>query len=321
MKKDPSTAALPADATLARGLARLLEVERVSVLDRQLCTYASTFPCEVVTCLCDGDRETRLHCKYTLWNGRELEWHRGVTFEAEVYRQVVNRCGLPAPFCFGILRDEETESSCLVLAHLNGSVRVSKAGSGAMMEAARWIGEFHARHESRAGAEGASLPELDREHLVQWAGRVVAHTAALHDEFPLLRRADEVLDDVASDLAARPRTVIHGEFYPRNVLAIGESVFPIDWETATWGAGEIDLAALTERWAADVAVPCVRAYAESRWPAGPPPSFERALCAARMLWHLRWLGSKPQKRRRKSGTWRAVELTRLADHARALSGR
>ena len=321
MNENPGSGSLPATSSLERALARLLTVDRVSVLDRQVCSYASTFPCELVTCSGEDGRETKLHFKYTRWNGGELEWHRGVAFEGEVYRDVVNRCELPAPTCFGVFRDEATELSCLVLEHLDGSSRVSKVGVEAMVKAARWIGAFHARFETDERTGDVSLPEFDHAYIVRWAENAAAHTTALHDEFPLLRRAGEILDDLAAHLGSRPRTVIHGEYYPRNVLAVGGAVFPIDWETAARAAGEIDLAALIERWTPDVADPCVLAYRQSRWPGGAPPEFERTLCAARMLWHLRWLGSKPQKKRRRSGGWRAREFTELADLAQRLASR
>ena len=53
--------------------------------------------------------------------------------------------------------------------------------------------------------------------------------------------------------AARPRTFLHGEFYPSNVLiedaVEGPRVRPVDWEMAGLGPGLADLAALISgRW-------------------------------------------------------------------------
>jgi thiamine kinase-like enzyme len=85
-------------------------------------------------------------------------------------------------------------------------------------------------------------------------------------------------------------TVIHGEFYPENVLFHEGRVVPVDWETAALAAGEIDLASLVEGWPAVVASGCEQRYSRSRWPSGPPYDLERTLAAARAYWSLRWLG-------------------------------
>ena len=57
---------------------------------------------------------------------------------------------------------------------------------------------------------------------------------------------------VVARLAAMPRTVIHGEFYPCNILIRGTGprarVCPVDWELAAVGPGLIDLAALMTGW-------------------------------------------------------------------------
>jgi len=50
-------------------------------------------------------------------------------------------------------------------------------------------------------------------------------------------------------LAALPATLLHGEFYPSNIMvreAGGRSLIcPLDWELAALGPGLVDLAALT----------------------------------------------------------------------------
>src|SRR5947209_6646174 len=54
---------------------------------------------------------------------------------------------------------------------------------------------------------------------------------------------------VVERLLALPRTLIHNEFYPSNVLIErrreGVRVCPVDWEMAARGPALIDLAALT----------------------------------------------------------------------------
>ena len=56
-------------------------------------------------------------------------------------------------------------------------------------------------------------------------------------------------DRVVARLAAMPTTLIHGEFYPSNVIvrpgAAAQTICAVDWEVAGIGPGALDLAALT----------------------------------------------------------------------------
>lgn len=45
-----------------------------------------------------------------------------------------------------------------------------------------------------------------------------------------------------------PRVIIHGEYYPVNVLFSDEIVLPVDWESTAVAMGEKDSASLSEAW-------------------------------------------------------------------------
>ena len=70
-----------------------------------------------------------------------------------------------------------------------------------------------------------------------------------------------------------PRTLIHGEFYPCNVLIRGrghrERVCPVDWEMAAVGPGLMDLASLTTGWARREQRALIRAYRSAASDATP----------------------------------------------------
>ena len=110
--------------------------------------------------------------------------------------------------------------------------------------------------------------------------------------FPWQRRFfRHEMTEVTGLLLDQQETVIHGEFYPHNVLYHDGAVCPIDWESAAIGAGPIDLAALTERWPTDVVSECDEAYSKARWPGGNAPSdFQDTIRAARIYLCARWLG-------------------------------
>ena len=58
--------------------------------------------------------------------------------------------------------------------------------------------------------------------------------------------------EAIAPLASLPRTFVHGELYPSNVLVVRDDrdprVCPIDWEMAAIGPGLVDLAALVGGW-------------------------------------------------------------------------
>jgi thiamine kinase-like enzyme len=103
---------------------------------------------------------------------------------------------------------------------------------------------------------------------------------------------------MAEELASNPLTVIHGEYYPKNILVRAQTeIVPVDWESAAIGPGEIDLASLIEGWPEDSRAACRRAYLGARWDGGCPDEFERRLASARMYFALRWLGDASQHER------------------------
>ena len=88
--------------------------------------------------------------------------------------------------------------------------------------------------------------------------------------------------------------MIHGEYYPKNILVRDAAILPVDWESAAAGVGEIDLATLTTGWGPAVRSACEGAYVASRWPEGAPHGFERRLDLARMYVRLCWLEGRQQ---------------------------
>jgi thiamine kinase-like enzyme len=85
------------------------------------------------------------------------------------------------------------------------------------------------------------------------------------------------------DLLGRlPVTLIHGEFYPANVLVADGKIVPIDWEMAGVGPGLLDLAALTTGWSREDQAAITSAY-------GDVP--EAGLDASRLHLALRWLST------------------------------
>jgi hypothetical protein len=175
---------------------------------------------------------------------------------------------------------------------LDDSVRLRKMRepSAAMTLAARWIGQFHnATEECLLDASMRSLTRYDAEYYLAWSRRTSLLADHLRQRFPWLTTLCGRFEEVVALLLASPQTVIHGEYYPSNVLFRGKTVYPIDWESAAVAAGEIDLASLTENWGAEIERQCELEYQRVRWPEGSPAEFERRLCSARLYLQFRWL--------------------------------
>jgi hypothetical protein len=170
---------------------------------------------------------------------------------------------------------------------------------------AEWAASLHGRFAGSAQALRRANPHL-LEHtetwLLGWRDRAREALAGSADE-----RADAllaVLDGyaaVAGQLAALPRTFVHGELYPSNVLVVRDreppEVFAIDWEMAAIGPGLVDLAALVGGWPAEERCRLAEAYRRGLEAAGwdPPPTatLTADLARCRLQLAVQWLGWAP----------------------------
>lgn len=271
---------------------------QVKILDRQPNIYSSTFPSEIVTCRVGGGRELMLLCKYAAGgHGANGYRHRGgVAYEAAAYRHLLDPSLASTPTFYGTYTDNSTGDSWLVLKYLNKSLRLIQLTDmpAAMRLAARWIGRFHRVNEEHLShVPMPFLTRYDAEYYLGWARRTSLFAGHLHQRFPWLRTLCESFEGWIAPLLTSPLTVIHGEYYEKNILLRGGTVYPVDWESAAAAAGEIDLAALTGGWPAEIVRQCELEYQRTRWPEGSPADYERRLCAARLYLCFRWLGDRP----------------------------
>jgi hypothetical protein len=273
-----------------------------ALVGRQENAYASTFGSEVVTCrLVDGS-ELRLFFKYGfeyLDNGLS---RRGVPYEIEVYRQALAPLALGTPRFYGAFDYGTSGSACLVLEFLDDYVHVSTATErDAMRLTARWIGRFHAVNERCLTVLPLSfLNDYSAEYYAAWLGRVSTVRDRFTQRFPWLAGLCKRLDGLVELLLEAPSALIHGELYPSNALIRDGRVCVVDWESAGRGAGELDLAALTQGpWSEDTLQECEQEYRLTRWPHGPPHDFDLTLAAARLHLCFRvllhWLRLRPDQ--------------------------
>jgi hypothetical protein len=263
------------------------------VVGRTRSPYSTTFPCEVITCRLPNNDKVKLFCKYSADVDYTGFGHRGgPAYELTVYRNILQRVRISAPVLYGGHVDPDSGHAWLALEYLHGAYGVGKMHrSGAMIAAAHWAGRFH-RKTSICGAvcPPQSIKIYTRQYYLGWVHRTLKSSHS----FPRVRKWLDPLCEQSSELLAPlldpPHCIIHGEFYPHNVLFHRGRVCPVDWESAAAAAGEIDIASLTEDWPAETVRDCITAYQQERWPKGVPPDFARRLRAARLYFCFRWLG-------------------------------
>jgi aminoglycoside phosphotransferase (APT) family kinase protein len=292
---------LPDTQTLARGLTVVFESAakgRLSVLGRKLHSRASTFPLEIVRCRLGNGQMLDVVCKYSADDENSCYGHRGgIPYEAAVYRNVLRPSGVSVPRFHGAYRDPDSGWTWLVIEYLKHA-RISEETTHDLARAASWLGRFHAIHEARMATSNL-LNVYDLDYFTGWATRTVEFTRPYAGDLPWLGALCMRFIEVVPVLLDRPATVIHGEFYPKNVLVDDDAVYPVDWEAAAVGPGEIDLASITDKWPAKIIRNCMLHYRQARWPEGAPLDFESSLDVARVYWLFRGLGdteARTQKR-------------------------
>ena len=287
---EADTLLLPGDPELERALSQVLAANDLTLVSREPNVYRGAFPSEVISCN-SGGRTHRLLVKYGIGGPRHTGhgYWGDMRYEGWVYTNIVARVPVTAPRCHGVF--DSPGGPWLVLDFVDGT-RLGSSPRIMLADAGRWLGEFH-----RLAAEHAADPMI-----VRWDADFFSGWATRAREFIFRAGVGELWVSAACDgfiaaageVASIPATVAHGEFYPANVLVSQGAVYPIDWQSAAAGPGEIDLASLLENWGdCEESRACTAAYVDARWPAGAPAWFERALALARVYWPLRWLGDDP----------------------------
>lgn len=219
--------------------------------------------------------------------------------ELETYRMILDSAGV-GPRFFAAVSTAEPLRRWLLIEKVRG-IELWQVGELEIWErVASWLGEFHARFEGEVeGLRTSKVPLI--EHTAgwfqDWRGRAQRSLSASGDpRAPQLTESLDQYEEVVAALARMPRTLVHGELYPSNVMVVqSESpvrVCPVDWEMAALGPGLIDLAALVGGWEKPERERLVKAYARSAEAGGaaPFPSLSADLARCRLHLALQWIG-------------------------------
>lgn len=223
--------------------------------------------------------------------------------EIEVYRRLLSNAKLGTARFYGSLTQPEPEGSCLFLERVHGKELFQFGDLQVWKAAARWLAALHARFREIAPelSRETGLIRCNRQFYLGWANRA---RAALRENAQIgalekssFSRICELYGAIADRLAGLPRTLIHGEFYPSNILADPDArplrICPVDWEMAALGPGLIDLAALTAgRWNPSQRAELTDEYRRRALRLGLelPQDFEKSLDCCRCHLAMLWLG-------------------------------
>lgn len=288
----------PSREALAGGLEEVFtaEVARrgpLRITSRRPSPRTSTYLADIVHVrFADGSRE-RLLCKHADGVGPPPP-HRGLDYEADVYRHVLGGCPCATPHCWGRFTDRRSGTSTLVLRFYPDALSAAQAvEEGGVTAAVDWLARFHAWAESRVAEPGwRFLTRYDEAFYRLWVDRTCELARPLAADYPWLGRAAAAYRDRIPLLLSRVPTCVHGEFTTRNALWADGRLLPVDWETAAIGPAEIDLAVFSYDWEPEDLVAMEAAYVERRWGGRPPDDFAETLVAARLYVSLHWIFSR-----------------------------
>jgi aminoglycoside phosphotransferase (APT) family kinase protein len=244
-------------------------------------------------------------------------WVSSPEREIEVYQSVLDpHFDLGTPICFGAIRLVDRQRYWLFLERVTGVALWQLGRMEPWQEAARWLARFHTVLQADAVLKSASpcpqLIQYNQAFLRTWAERADRFLGqrTTHLSPSVQKRFARLIanyDRVTEGILALPKSLIHGEFYPSNVLVRREQPTPaesaalksricvVDWEMAGIGPGLIDLAALTSgKWSDEAKRGMVMAYRAAMEPnRGWPPNLielTRAVELCQLHLAMQWLG-------------------------------
>jgi aminoglycoside phosphotransferase (APT) family kinase protein len=219
--------------------------------------------------------------------------------EEWAYASLLDPKTLGTPRFYGTLASGAGDDR-LVLEAVPGHPLAEEGDLDAWLAAARWLARFHKWGAARLdGVEvgGRLLRQSPRLH-ARWLSRAGRCARATGQErmASRLEALTPTFGEAVARLEGSSKGIVHGEFYPSNILVEPEirrwRVTALDWESVGVGPVILDLAALTMgEWDVAVRRHLWEAYATAA--DMDLRSIEPALHAARLVNAVQWLGWSP----------------------------
>jgi aminoglycoside phosphotransferase (APT) family kinase protein len=246
----------------------------VRELNRKECEATESFHSERLHVELDGGESIRVFLK-DLDPAHQTEIARKVREpslvsghrELQMYQAILSRLQrLGTPRLYAVRWEPERGIYWLFLED-TGTSRLRECRNFARwIPAAQWAARFHAACRSLAHSLTSFLPVYNEEHYRRCAERVEQILPGLElEDRRLIGQALEHYMGRIEWLSALPRTVIHGQYFGRNIMLRRRNrermIAVIDWETAALGPGLIDLVSFTSgKWTDEQRRTMWRAY-------------------------------------------------------------
>jgi len=289
---------LPDTSTLLKHLSIILGKNGtpIEIISRNKFPDYSTFPVELIRCKVEESRLVTLFCKYL--GGLEpknFDHRNGVEYEAKIYAEVLAKIPLSKITYYGHSQFMDSGETIIVLEYLGDNLRVSySTDPDVLLKAAEWIGRFHSLLESQAPA---FVKTYDKQYYTFWLERFENLVYSFRVEHSYVTNIIDFFKQNIEIFTSKPQSIIHGEYYPINILIRDGRIYPVDWESAAVGAGEIDLACLIEGWDKELTENAKEVYLANRWSPGHNSNvaFEKRLLMAQLYLFFRWWPENFQK--------------------------
>jgi len=209
--------------------------------------------------------------------------------EIQIYRSLLPDLNLGTATMYGAIVEPTLQRYWLFLEKVAGEVLYEIGEFETWLKVAQWLGRFHASIDVEVAQQ--ALPLLlsyDASFYRNWLHRAREFAGAALDQ--ITERYDRVIEA----LLALPRTVLHGEFYPSNVLIqqqAGIRVCPVDWEMAAIGPAFSDVAALASgKWDRDERLRIFQAYCSTLPNRLQPADLITAFDCCQLQLAVHWIG-------------------------------
>lgn len=280
---------------------------RVRGLQRDVCEHVSSFQAEHLRVSFDTGECVSVFFK-DLNPDHQIETARKVRaggldpsyHELCVYQQILSRVDLGTPQLYAARWEPHSGIYWIFLEDVGTSRLRDSRNYARWVPAARWAARFHAATRNLPQLQTSFLPVWDLAHYHRCAERVRRILPELNAQDQAL--TSQALEQYGSRIgwfAALPKTVIHGQFFGKNIMLRarrGDRMLAvIDWETAALGPGGFDLVSVSSgRWTDEQRQSMWRAYFdEFKHCAGSSQSWEsfcKELRELEMYQALEWLG-------------------------------
>jgi thiamine kinase-like enzyme len=167
--------------------------------------------------------------------------------EISIYGSILSSAGLNTAACYGFIADSDSARYWLFLERIFGAELYQIGNLAVWQRTAEWLAQLHSRFniDLQTIRTRCHLLNYDADFYRLWLERA----KRFHSRHPFLERIANRYDEVIERLLALPISLIHGEFYPSNVIVTESAnrrrIVPIDWEMSAIGPSLMDVAALT----------------------------------------------------------------------------